>query len=48
MNISLPIELVDQILGYLGTRPYQEVFHLVQTVQNLAKEQMPQATEDTA
>jgi hypothetical protein len=32
----------------LGTRPYQEVFHIVQTVQNLAKEQMPTATEDTA
>ena len=49
MNINLPIELVNQILGYLGSRPYQEVFHFVQTVQNLAKEQMPPtAPEDTA
>jgi len=48
MNLTLPVELVNQILGYLGTRPYQEVFQLVQTVQNLAKEQMPPAPEDTA
>jgi hypothetical protein len=49
MTINLPIELVNQILGYLGSRPYQEVFHFVQTVQNLAKEQMPPtAPEDTA
>jgi len=49
MTINLPVELVNQILGYLGSRPYQEVFHLVQAVQNLAKEQMPPtAPEDTA
>ena len=45
MNINLPIELVNQILGYLGTRPYQEVFHLVQTVQTLAKDQLPEPEE---
>jgi hypothetical protein len=49
MNLTLPVELVNQILGYLGSRPYQEVFHLVQAVQSLAKEQMPPtAPEDTA
>ena len=36
MNLTLPVELVNQILGYLGSRPYQEVFHLVQAVQNLS------------
>jgi hypothetical protein len=37
MNLQLPIELANQILGYLGTRPYQEVFQLVQAIQDAAK-----------
>lgn len=34
MNLS--VELLNQILGYLGTRPYQEVFQLITQVQNVA------------
>jgi hypothetical protein len=37
MNIQLPVEVVNQVLGYLGTRPYQEVFHLIQAIQEAAK-----------
>jgi hypothetical protein len=37
MNIKLPVELVNQVLGYLGTRPYQEVFPLIQAIQEAAK-----------
>ena len=37
MKIQLPIELANQILGYLGTRPYQEVWQLVQAIQEAAK-----------
>jgi len=37
MNIQLPIDLANQILGYLGTRPYQEVFTLIQGIQDAAK-----------
>jgi len=37
MNINLPIELANQILGYLGTRPYQEVFQMIQAIQEAAK-----------
>ena len=37
MNILIPIELANQILGYLGTRPYQEVFTLIQGIQEAAK-----------
>ena len=37
MNLSLPIELVNQIVGYLGARPYQEVYQLIQAVQEAAK-----------
>jgi hypothetical protein len=39
MNILIPIELANQILGYLGTRPYQEVFTLIQGIQEAAKPQ---------
>jgi hypothetical protein len=37
MNLQLPIETVNQVLGYLGTRPYQEVFQLIQAIQDAAK-----------
>jgi len=37
MNLQLPIETVNQVLGYLGTRPYQEVFSLIQAIQDAAK-----------
>jgi len=37
MTLTLPIELVNQILGYLGTRPYQEVYQMIQAVQEVAK-----------
>lgn len=37
MTLQLPIETANQILGYLGTRPYQEVFHLIQAIQEAAK-----------
>jgi hypothetical protein len=43
MNIQLPIELANQLLGYLGTRPYQEVFQLIQAIQEAAK---PPKVED--
>ena len=39
MNILIPLELANQILGYLGTRPYQEVFTLIQGIQDAAKPQ---------
>ena len=35
MNIK--IELLNQILGYLGTRPYQEVFQMIAALQAEAK-----------
>jgi hypothetical protein len=37
MNLQLPIETVNQVLGYLGTRPYQEVYALIQAIQDAAK-----------
>jgi hypothetical protein len=39
-EIKVPVETLNAILGYLGTKPYQEVCNLIQTVQALAKEQL--------
>jgi hypothetical protein len=41
MKIELSIDLINQVLGYLGTRPYQEVFTLIQGIQDAAKPQEP-------
>jgi len=37
MKLQLDIETVNQVLGYLGTRPYQEVYALIQAIQEAAK-----------
>ena len=37
MKLHLDIETVNQVLGYLGTRPYQEVYALIQAIQEAAK-----------
>jgi hypothetical protein len=42
MKIELDTELVNQILGYLGTRPYQEVYQLIQMTQEAARASLAQ------
>jgi hypothetical protein len=37
-DITISVELANAILGYLGTRPYGEVFQLIQAMQSAAKE----------
>jgi hypothetical protein len=37
MKLQINIEIVNQVLGYLGTRPYQEVYALIQAIQEAAK-----------
>lgn len=46
MKIELPIEVANQIIGYLGTRPYQEVFALIQAMQDAAKDSATQQNEE--
>jgi hypothetical protein len=46
MTLQLPIELANQILGYLGMRPYQEVFQLIQAIQEAAKPKEPEVRND--
>jgi len=40
-NITLSLNLVNGMLQYLGTRPYGEVFQLVQAIQAAAIPQLP-------
>jgi hypothetical protein len=39
--ITLTLGLVNSILQYLGSRPYQEVFPLIQAIQEQATPQVP-------
>jgi hypothetical protein len=38
-NLNVSIRLLNDILGYLGTRPYQEVVGLVNALQEEFKKQ---------
>jgi hypothetical protein len=38
-NFNISLQLINQVLAYLGTRPYQEVFQLVEAIQAEAKNQ---------
>ena len=38
-ELTLPIELANAILQYLGTRPYQEVAQLIAQMQKAAQAQ---------
>jgi hypothetical protein len=44
-NLQISVKLLNQILGYLGNRPYTEVFQLVEAIQAEAKNQ-PQAAQE--
>jgi hypothetical protein len=48
VNIKLSEKTVNQILGYLGTRPYQEVFTLIETIQREFREQSTPTEEQKA
>jgi hypothetical protein len=45
-KITLSTQLINAVLGYLGTRPYQEVFQLIDGLQNEAKSQVQPAVEE--
>ena len=48
-KITLSTQLINAVMGYLGTRPYQEVFQLIDSLQTEAKNQIqPQAEAQKA
>ena len=40
-KIELSLNLINGILQYLGSKPYQETFQLIQAIQEQAIPQMP-------
>jgi hypothetical protein len=40
-KISIDVSVLNAILAYLGSRPYQEVFQLVNAIQDAAKPKEP-------
>jgi len=36
-KMEVALEVMNEILGYLGTRPYQEVYQIIEKLQNEAK-----------
>lgn len=38
-KLQISAQLLNAILGYLGKKPYEEVFQLVEAIQNEAKNQ---------
>jgi hypothetical protein len=38
-KLQLSTQLLNQLLGYLGSRPYQEVYQLIENIQVEAKNQ---------
>ena len=45
-KITLSTNLVNAVLQYLGTRPYADVFQLVEAIQKEAKEQQQQPASE--
>ena len=40
-KLQITTQLLNSIMGYLGTRPYQEVYQLIEAIQKEAKDQPP-------
>ena len=46
-NVTLSLELVNAVVGYLGTRPYLEVAHLIAETQKQVAPQVQQTESGT-
>jgi len=46
-NINLSTQLINKIMAYLGTRPYQEVFQIIAEIQKEAQEQVATTPVET-
>jgi hypothetical protein len=41
-KLSLSVELINAVLGYLGTRPFVDVANLINSIHEEAKGQLPE------
>ena len=41
-KVTLPINLINAIMGYLGKQPYDQVYQLIAEVQKEAQAQQPE------
>ena len=46
MEVKLSVNTVNQVLGYLGTRPYQEVFQIIEAIQKEAKDNQAEVVSE--
>ena len=46
MEIKLSVNTVNQVLGYLGTRPYQEVFQIIEAIQKESKDNQAEVVSE--
>ena len=48
-NITLSVQTINAVMAYLGTKPFQEVFQIIEAVQKEVNAQQPTPpTETTA
>jgi hypothetical protein len=45
-KLSLSVNLLNSVLAYLGSRPYQEVFQLIDALQKEAKQEQPSEVQN--
>ncbi len=45
-KVTLSVDVVNAILNYLASKPYQEVFQLIQALQQDASKNSEQKSED--
>ena len=45
-EFKLSTQLLNSVMGYLGTRPYQEVFQLIDALQKEVKSQAEEPKKD--
>ena len=44
-KITLSVQTVNMIMGYIGTKPYQEVFQIIEAVNKEVQAQQPDKVE---